>query len=625
MEVRPGYKQTEAGIVPEDWVVKPLTELAAILHGYGFQSQFFKPIGTYRLTTPGHFYEAGGFRDVGDKQKFYDGPLPEGCLLNEGDLIVAMTEQADGLLGSAAWVPTSGTYLHNQRLGKVKVLSPEVSVRYLYRVFNSVVYRAKVRETAAGTKVKHTSPSKLLEIPVTLPPSTAEQEAIAEALGEADALTEALEQLLAKKRHLKEGAMQELLTGNRRLPGFGGVWELVALGDCFELINTRNTELNDNVVTISAQLGFLRQEEFFDKRVASKVLENYYLISRGDFAYNRSYSKGYPYGAIKRLSRYDKGVVTTLYICFRLKTDAGCDPAFYEQYFEAGLLNEGLATVTNEGGRAHGLLNIAKNDFFSRKLKRPPLPEQTAIAAVLSDMDAEIAALEAKLGKARRLKQGMMQELLTGRIRLVPPASDMIRISVRNPAPSAASQPRNRHFDEAVVRAVLTRHFGSEEFPFGAFRRAKLSYLLHRHARGVAAGYRKHVAGPYNPEAKYGGAEKIALRNGYVREHHSGKFVGFVAGENIAQAESYFEKRYGLDVLQWLERFRFRNKDELELLTTVDMAMEDLRSNGRAVSVSAVKEVIASHPKWKPKLERGLFSDVNIARAIAESRALFGG
>lgn len=149
------------------------------------------------------------------------------------------------------------------------------------------------------------------------------------------------------------------------------------------------------------------------------MLENYYLIDRGDFAYNRSYSNGYPFGAIKRLTKYAKGVVTTLYICFALKPDADADPCFFEHYFEAGLLNSGLATVTNEGGRAHGLLNITKVDFFSRELNCPSGPEQTAIAAILSDMDAEIDALEAKLGKARQLKQGMMQELLTGKVRLV--------------------------------------------------------------------------------------------------------------------------------------------------------------------------------------------------------------
>jgi type I restriction enzyme S subunit len=112
-------------------------------------------------------------------------------------------------------------------------------------------------------------------------------------------------------------------------------------------------------------------------------------------------------------------VVTTLYICFAAIPDANVDSRFYEQYFECGLLNSGLATVATEGGRAHGLLNITKADFLSREILRPRIAEQSAIAAVLGDMDAEIAVLEARLVKARNIKQGMMQELLTGRIRLI--------------------------------------------------------------------------------------------------------------------------------------------------------------------------------------------------------------
>src|SRR5258708_3820466 len=116
MDLKPGYKQSEVGVIPEDWNATPLAGLVAILHGFPFQSEYFSVHGKYRLTTPGHFHESGGFREIGDKQKYYSGPLPEGYLLAEGDLLVAMTEQADGLLGSAALIPISGTYLHNQRL-----------------------------------------------------------------------------------------------------------------------------------------------------------------------------------------------------------------------------------------------------------------------------------------------------------------------------------------------------------------------------------------------------------------------------------------------------------------------------------------------------------------------------
>ncbi len=270
------------------------------------------------------------------------------------------------------------------------------------------------------TSIAHLPKDRLEAVPLPVP-TTAEQRFIAEALSDVDELLGAFDALIAKKRAIKRAAMQQLLTGKTRLPGFSSGWQTMPLEELFALVSTRNQELNDNVVTISAQQGFVRQEEFFSKRVASSSLANYYLIERGHFAYNRSYSAGYPMGAIKRLKTCDKGVVTTLYICFAVRGDGAAEPRFFEHYFQAGLLNDDLAKVATEGGRAHGLLNITKADFFSRLVRFPPPPEQAAIATVLSDMDAEITALEARRDKTRAIKQGMMQQLLTGRVRLVKP------------------------------------------------------------------------------------------------------------------------------------------------------------------------------------------------------------
>ena len=162
MGVKTSFKDTAVGMVPVDWEVKPLKGRILILHGFPFESRFFSSRGRYALATPGHFHEEGGFRDIGEKQKYYVGPVPPEYVFCAGDLMVAMTEQAEGLLGSAAVIPSGLDYLHNQRLGKVSILSKEVHRDYLLRVFNSASYRTKVRETAAGTKVKHTSPEKLL-------------------------------------------------------------------------------------------------------------------------------------------------------------------------------------------------------------------------------------------------------------------------------------------------------------------------------------------------------------------------------------------------------------------------------------------------------------------------------
>ena len=133
----------------------------------------------------------------------------------------------------------------------------------------------------------------------------------------------------------------------------------------------------------------------------------------------------------------------------------------------------------------------------------------------------------------------------------------------------------------------------------------------------------KKAAGPYNPATRYGGPEKIALNNRYVRTHNNGKYEGFVAAENISQANAYFEKWYGSHVLEWIEQFRFKSTEELELLSTVDMATEDLRNESKAVSLSAVKHVLRSNSEWKAKLNRPVFSDSKIAAAIQLCHQLF--
>ena len=225
-------------------------------------------------------------------------------------------------------------------------------------------------------------------------------------------------QLIAQKELRKKWLMQNLLTGKKRLKGFGGEWKEVAIEDVFNRVTRKNSEDNTNVVTISAQRGFVRQTDFFNKAIASEIIDNYFLVEKGEFCYNKSYSNGYPWGATKRLNDFDKAVVTTLYICFGLKNLQKNSGDFFEQFFEANLLDKGLTKIAHEGGRAHGLLNVTPSDFFSLKITIPSFEEQTAIAKVLQAADNEIQLLKAKTEKLREQKKGMMQVLLTGKKRL---------------------------------------------------------------------------------------------------------------------------------------------------------------------------------------------------------------
>lgn len=253
-----------------------------------------------------------------------------------------------------------------------------------------------------------------IRLPKTLP----EQKAIAQVLSTWDDAISKTEKLIAQKVLRKKWLIQQLLTGKKRLKGFVGEWKEKKLSDLFDRVTRKNTEGNTTVVTISAQRGFIRQTDFFNKNIASEITDNYFLVERGEFCYNKSYSNGYPWGATKRLNDFDKAVVTTLYICFGVKDQKKTNPEFFEQYFVANHLDKGLTKIAHEGGRAHGLLNVTPSDFFSLKIIVPSFEEQTAIAQVLQVADKEIRLLKAKAEKLMEQKKGLMQVLLTGKKRL---------------------------------------------------------------------------------------------------------------------------------------------------------------------------------------------------------------
>lgn len=188
-------------------------------------------------------------------------------------------------------------------------------------------------------------------------------------------------------------------------------WGEVRFHDMFSRVVRKNKEGNTNVLTISAQYGLINQNDFFNKTVASDDKSNYYLMKKGEFAYNKSYSNGYPFGALKRLDFYDKGIVSPLYICFAASENNQC-PDFYVHYFEAGLMNKEIQAFAQEGARNHGLLNISVDDFFNSNLLNPPLSEQKKIAEILATQDRVIELKEKLIAEKQSQKKYLMSVLL---------------------------------------------------------------------------------------------------------------------------------------------------------------------------------------------------------------------
>ena len=198
-----------------------------------------------------------------------------------------------------------------------------------------------------------------------------------------------------------------------RFKGFTKDWEQRKLGDLVNRITRKNQDLVSELpLTISAQYGLIDQNEFFDKRVASKDVSGYYLINNGEFAYNKSTSTDAPWGAIKRLDRYENGVLSTLYIVFGIKENNLVDSDFLVSYYSTNLWHKDIHEIAAEGARNHGLLNIAPADFFETKLMIPQdIEEQKKIGKYFEELDRLITLHQRKCEQTKNLKKYMLQKM----------------------------------------------------------------------------------------------------------------------------------------------------------------------------------------------------------------------
>lgn len=206
-------------------------------------------------------------------------------------------------------------------------------------------------------------------------------------------------------------------TPKLRFPEFSGEWEEKRLSDFMTRLTRKNSNNESSrALTISSVDGLIDQGEFFKKQIASKDTSGYYLLKKGDFAYNKSYSVGYDYGSIKRLDRYEDGVVSTLYICMSLTSDTNSD--YLTHYFDSMKWNKSVSEISAEGARNHGLLNIPTESFFQTKHYLPPaLVEQQKIADFLSNVDSIITAETKILNTLQKKKKALMQKLFTQQLR----------------------------------------------------------------------------------------------------------------------------------------------------------------------------------------------------------------
>lgn len=420
--VRPGYKQTDLGIIPEDWDVIPMGQVSQCLIGLTYSPLDVRDFGTLVLRSS----NVQNGRLKFDDNVFVDMEIPTRAITRENDILICVRNGSRQLIGKCALIDgkTAGS-----AFGAFMSVLRSHSAKFLFFEFQSNILKHQIDEVMGAT-INQITNKNMAAFKVIWPPTKAEQEAIAEALSDADALIESLEQLIAKKRDLKHGTMQELLTGKKRLPGFSEQWEVKPLGDLFnfsggfsasrdQLSNDGYCYLHYGDIHKSSKTYTDVRAEYQDipkldmplKRISSGSLLNDGDVVFVDASEDDEGTSKHIVVVNKDKTPYISGLHT---IVAKSKTD-DMDHLYKRYCFQAAAIKRQFYFFT-VGTKVSG---ISKTNIAKVTLPVPSRLEQTAIARILSDMDTEIAALEARLTKTRELKQGMMHNLLTGAIRLI--------------------------------------------------------------------------------------------------------------------------------------------------------------------------------------------------------------
>jgi len=405
--VKPGYKQTEVGVIPEEWDVKLLASLSTEI-GDGIHS-------TPNYVKFSDFHFVNGNNLVTDRILITDSTM---CVSESeyNTLRKNLTDRTillsiNGTIGNLAFY-NGETVVLGKSAAYVSV-GKGVSKRF-------ISYCLKSRQTAlffdnelTGTTIRNLSLQSLRNTPIPLPPTLPEQRAIAGALSDVDALLVSLDRLIAKKRDLKQAAMQQLLTGHTRLPDFREEWVVKRLGDIFTVSTGRSKSafIVEHGAYWICDMGSVST----DGRLIVSKHTNYHgdFLNTGDLIMPKDdIGGGKIIGKVGYIDTNDTYVLGDHVYCLRATQGA---PRFLAYAINSHRTNTALRKKVIGSAQ----LGLGRRSVTEQEVQFPPLPEQTAIAEVLSDMDTELAALEQRRDKTRALKQGMMQELLTGRTRLI--------------------------------------------------------------------------------------------------------------------------------------------------------------------------------------------------------------
>jgi type I restriction enzyme, S subunit len=400
-EIPKGYKHTEVGVIPEEWEVKPLSQLSHFQNGKAHE-QFIDEYGDY-IVVNSKFISTGGEVKKYSKQNISP--------LQKGDITIVMSDIPNGkALAKCFQIDSDNKYTLNQRIGGITA-NDTVDGKYLYLKLDRNKYYLAFDSGTGQTNIRR---QEILDCPIPLPPLS-EQRAIAAALSDMDALIEAQEKLIAKKKAIKQGAMQELL----RPKSSWKEQQLSAIGKSYGGLSGKTKEDFEDgdcpyIPFMNVMTNPIIDTNYFDY-VQIKPAENQNKAEQGDLFFNGSSETPEEVGMCSVLLEEVKDLyLNSFCFGFRFHKEVDYDGLFMAYFFRSNYGRDKMFLLAQGATR----FNLSKSNFLKLRIMLPPFIEQKRIARILSDMDSEIAQMEAQLDKYRNLKQGMMQELLTGKKRL---------------------------------------------------------------------------------------------------------------------------------------------------------------------------------------------------------------
>ena len=589
------FKDTEVGRIPEDWTLIPIRELAKDMadgpFGSNLKTEHYTTDKQVRIIQLSNIGDCGWLDDNTKYTTFEHAKTLSRCIATPGSILVAKMMPA----GRSIVCPSEEMqYILGSDVVRI-VPNEKLIAKYFVYQSKSEIYLSQIVANTQGSTRQRTSISKLKDIYIPFPPIKSEQTRIATALSNIDALISELGRLIEKKRAIKQGAMQKLLTGKKRQKGFSEPWVEKKLGENATILRGGSPRPIEDYITDSQdglnwiKIGDVKPDDKYFRKTAEKIkkegLTKTRQVKKGDFILSNSMSFGRPYILDIDGCIHDGWLVIQDY-----------QKAYDMQFLYYILCSDAVMNQYVSMAAGSSVQNLNKEKVANVLLYAPiSLQEQSAIASALTSMDNEITAIEAKKAKYEQIKQGMMQQLLTGKIRLVETVAKTYTTSA------------NVHFRRSVLAAEIAERL-YEEPTFGHVKMEKMMFLAERLCHiDIGSHYHRDAAGPYDNRALRSIDSQLKKQKWFeVRRTEKGN--RYVPMQNRGKHKAYFDKYYSAVLPTFdkiIDTFKTQNTERCEIIATLYSAWEDLlHSNKPFTDTDIVNEVLNNWHESKKRISQ---------------------